>query len=221
MASPAALREKLAVIHDGVAIDALHRVKGVAADPATGRLFNAEDEIVTFVARNLEPYRGFHVFMRALPELQRLRPKAHICIIGDTKGGYGNPPPDAKNWKEWSLREMQERIDLSRVHFLGKLSYGTYAAFLRLSRAHVYLTYPFVLSWSLIEAMALGRTIIGSDTAPVREVLQDGKTGLLVPFFDPEQIARRIARVLAEPERFSSLGAAAASSRGGISISKP
>jgi glycosyltransferase involved in cell wall biosynthesis len=207
---PVPLRSKLKVIHDGVAIDQMVRTKGSVAHPATGRPFTPQDEIVTFVARTLEPYRGFHVFMRALPELQRLRPNAEICIIGNTSGGYGNPPVDAKTWKEWCLREMGDQLDLERIHFLGKVPYATYLACLRLSRAHVYLTYPFVLSWSLIEAMALGKTIIGSDTAPVREVLQDGKTGLLVPFFDTGRIARRIADVLADPERFKPLGQAAA-----------
>jgi glycosyltransferase involved in cell wall biosynthesis len=207
---PSPLRGKLSVIHDGVAIDAIRSMKGQAVDPSSGRLFTEADEIVTYVARNLEPYRGFHIFMRALPDLMRRRPRAEICIIGDIKDGYGNPPPSHGNWRDWCLAELHDQLDLSRVHFLGKLPYGDYLSFLRLSRAHVYLTYPFVLSWSLLEAMALGCLVIGSDTAPVREVVRHGRNGLLVPFFSPEKLALTIADSLGEPARFNPLRQAAA-----------
>lgn len=190
---PAEYHSKIEVIHDGIDTDAL--------TPAAAR---GDSEIVTYVARNLEPYRGFHSFMRALPDVLRARPNAHVHIVGGDRATYGNLPVNHANWREAMLAELGSRIDRSRVHFTGWLNYGDYLNLLRRSSVHVYLTYPFVLSWSMLEAMALGCHIVGSDTAPVREIIRDGFNGLLVPFAEPAAIAERIIESLAQPSRFAS-----------------
>jgi glycosyltransferase involved in cell wall biosynthesis len=191
---PSEFQSKIRVIHDGVDTDALQPQE----DWALGR----DEEVVTYVARNLEPYRGFHSFMRALPYLQRARPKAQVHIVGGDRVSYGNRPVGYKTWREAMLAEVGSQLDLSRVHFTGTLAYDDYLALLRRSSAHVYLTYPFVLSWSMLEAMALGCHVIGSDTPSVREVLEDDVNGTLVPFADPHAIAGRIADSLARPRQF-------------------
>jgi glycosyltransferase involved in cell wall biosynthesis len=162
------------------------------------------DEIVTFVNRNLEPYRGYHTFMRALPRLFRLRPNARVVIVGGDEVGYGAAPPSG-TWRERFLAEVRERVDERRLHFVGKLPYKTLLDLFRIASCHVYLTYPFVLSWSMLEAMSTGAIVIGSRTGPVEEVIVDGANGLLVDFFDAEALATRVADVLAAPERFEPL----------------
>lgn len=191
---PAEFQPKIGVIHDGIDTDALR-----PHDDGPDR----GEEIVTYVARNLEPYRGFHSFMRALPHLQRMRPKAQVHIVGGDRVSYGNRPAGHRNWREAMLAEVGAQLDLTRVHFAGTLAYDDYVALLRRSSAHVYLTYPFVLSWSMLEAMSLGCHVIGSDTPSVREVLTDGVNGLVVPFADPRAIAERIAEALAKPRQFA------------------
>jgi glycosyltransferase involved in cell wall biosynthesis len=142
--------------------------------------------------------------MRALPRLLALRPEARVVIVGGDGCSYGSPPPRG-SWRDQFLAEVRERIDLRRVHFVGMLSYGALIQLFRMARCHVYLTYPFVLSWSMIEAMSTGALVLGSRTAPVEEVIRDGENGLLVDFFDAEAIATRTAEALAQPERFRSL----------------
>jgi len=165
--------------------------------------------VVTYVARNLEPYRGFHIFMRALPQLLKRRKHARVVIVGGDSVSYGTPPPPRSTYREMMLQEVGDRMDLSRVHFVGNVDYHRYLSLLQVSAAHVYLTYPFVLSWSFIEAMACGCVIIGSETAPVMEVLKDGRNGLAVDFFSPTQLANRIEHVLDQPEEFAGIRKAA------------
>jgi glycosyltransferase involved in cell wall biosynthesis len=148
------------------------------------------------MARNLEPYRGFHIFMRALPALQAARPDLQVSIVGNDLPGYGALPADGSSWRETILREVSGKLDLERVHFLGHVPYETHIALLRRSDAHVYFTYPFVASWSLREALATGVPIIGSDTRPVREFITHGKTGLLTPFLEPDRLADSVLRLL-------------------------
>ncbi|HMY07549.1 MAG TPA: glycosyltransferase, partial [Accumulibacter sp.] len=159
----------------------------------------------TYVARNLEPYRGFHMFMRALPKVLAARPRAQALIVGGDEVSYGRPPPAGSSYKSIYLEEVSNALDLERVHFLGKVPYSTFIEVLRLSSAHVYLTYPFVLSWSLLEAMSCACPIIASDTAPVREVISAGDNGLLVDFFAPEALAETIVSVLAEPQQMTGI----------------
>jgi glycosyltransferase involved in cell wall biosynthesis len=181
---PAAYARRISTIHDGVDTDAI-----IPGEPPR------DEELITYTAPNLEPYRGFHIFMRAIPEIQKRRPQAKIVIVGGDEIKYSPPLPQG-TYRQIMLAEMGSRIDLSRVQFIKWLPYEQYLALLRRSSVHVYLTYPFVLSWSVIEAMASGCLIVASRTPPVEEVITDGKNGLLVDFFAPEQIAARIDEAL-------------------------
>jgi glycosyltransferase involved in cell wall biosynthesis len=186
---PAVYKPRIAVIHDGIDSDAVQP----RGEP--------DEELVTYVARNLEPYRGFHVFMRAIPEIQRRRPKARIVIVGGDEVSYSPRLPAGQTYRQRMLRELEGRIDLSRVHFTGRIPYAQYLDLLRKSAVHVYLTYPFVLSWSLLEAMSAGCLVVGSRTPPVEEVIRDGENGLLVDFFSPEGIAARVDEALSQDHR--------------------
>jgi glycosyltransferase involved in cell wall biosynthesis len=154
-----------------------------------------KEPLLTYVARGLEPYRGFHALMRALPRLQQARPDLRVAIVGSDEVSYGSTPKGT-TWREHFLREVGSRLDLSRVHFLGRVSYEDYRALLQRSDVHVYLTYPFVASWSLREALAMGCVVVGSDTDPVREFITDGDNGILVRFPDPAALADGVLRVL-------------------------
>ena len=205
---PAELQTKILVGHDG--IDTAVVVPDAAATlELGGQKYAAGEETVTYVARNLEPYRGFHVFMRMLPKLQALRPQARFIVVGGDDVSYGRPAQGAANYRELYLKEQEGRIDLARVQFTGKLPYGQYLKVLQVSAAHLYLTYPFVLSWSMLEAMAAGCLVVGSRTAPVEEVVEDGRNGLLVDFFDADALAQRLAEVLAAPQSLAGIRKAA------------
>ncbi|MFC0200267.1 glycosyltransferase family 4 protein [Paracoccus rhizosphaerae] len=206
---PPELRGKITVIHDGIDTSA------VAPDPSArlslpdGRVLRAGDEVLSFVSRSLEPYRGFHVFMRALPRVLAERPDAQVVLVGAEGISYGSKPKDADSWKQKMLAEVGGKLDLSRVHFLGRVPYGDYLSLLRVARVHCYLTYPFVLSWSLTEAMAAGAYVVGSDTEPVRELIRDGQNGRLVPFFDIPALSSALVRGLAEDPDAPAIRAAA------------
>ncbi|MCD4486720.1 glycosyltransferase family 4 protein [Chromobacterium vaccinii] len=193
---PAAYRDKLHVAHEGIRTELLKPDPAAELALPNGRTLRAGEKIVTYVARNLEPYRGFHVFMRALPELLRAEPDCQVVIVGGDGVSYGSAPTDAAHWREKLLRENP--VDLDRVHFLGKVPYEVYRKALQVSAVHVYLTYPFVLSWSLLEAMASGCRIVASDTAPLREVIRDGVNGNLVDFFDREALIEKVREALRE-----------------------
>ncbi len=173
--------------------------------PGPGVELSAADEVVTYVARNLEPHRGFPSFMRSLPAILKRRPRAHVIVIGGDSASYGPRLPKGQTYRQCMLEEVGTELDLSRVHFLGKVPYSTYLKVLQISRAHVYLTYPFVLSWSMLEAMSAGCLVIGSKTAPVQEVITDGKDGLLVDFFSPDEIAKETVTALEKPETFATI----------------
>lgn len=207
---PVWARERIATIHDGINTAALipNRAAVLISEQA-GLRIQAGEEIVTFVSRSLEPYRGFHVFMRALPAILKKRPHARVVIVGSDEPGYGAAPPDGKSWRQVMLQEVGEQLDLGRVHFVGKVSHQVFVAILQVSAVHVYLTYPFVLSWSMLEAMSIGCVVVGSKTAPVEEVIQDGQNGRLVDFFDVEALANTVAEVLASPKSYAPLGLAA------------
>jgi glycosyltransferase involved in cell wall biosynthesis len=191
---PSAYHSKIQVIHEGISIEATEPAPITSVKLPSGQVLETGQPIVTYVARNLEPYRGFHSFMRSIPYIQAVCPDAQIVIVGGDGVSYGRLPIGFDSWRAKLLAELE--IDLSRVYFTGKLPYETYRAVLQVSEVHVYLTYPFVMSWSLLEAMASECVVIGSDTAPVREVIVDGVNGLLVDFFDAEAIAGKVCKVL-------------------------
>jgi glycosyltransferase involved in cell wall biosynthesis len=204
---PAAYRPRISVCHDG--IDTFRH----APDPHArftlpdGRTLAAGQEIVTYAARNLEPHRGFPAFMRALPAILAARPNAEVLIAGGDGVSYGPGPEGGGTWRARMLAEVE--IDPARVHLLGHLAPEPYRRLLQVSRVHVHLTLPFVLSWSALEAMATGCLIVGSDTAPVREVIEDGRNGLLADLLDPAAIAGRVIEALAAGPRLDGLRAAA------------
>ena len=206
---PPALRRMIEVIFDGVDTAALRPDPAAQVTLPDGRVLRAGEEVLTFVNRNLEPYRGYHSFLRALPDVLAARPQAQVVIVGGDEVSYGPPPKDGRRWKDIYLDEVRDRLDLSRVHFMGKVPYPTFVSLMQVSRAHAYLTYPFVLSWSMLESMAAGALVIGSDTAPVREVIRHGENGLLVDFFDIAGWSRVLTEALADPARFAPLRAAA------------
>jgi len=205
---PDIFRGKIAVLHEGIDTTIVKPEPGVSLRLPSGQVLKATDEVVTFVSRNLEPLRGYHIFMRALPRIMNERPNATIVIEGGHGTSYGAMPPAGTTWQSLFLKEVGEWIDPQRVHFVGRLNYADHIRVLQISSAHVYFSYPFVLSWSLLEAMSAGCVVIGSDTAPVREVL-DRRNGMLVPFFDFDQLAETVIETLARPSRYLKMRAAA------------
>jgi glycosyltransferase involved in cell wall biosynthesis len=183
---PEWFRPHISVVHDGIDTDAvMPNPQAQLGIQSRDVELHAGDEVITFVSRTLEPYRGYHVFMRALPEILRRRPNARALIVGSSEGGYGAAAPAGKTWRQIFLEEaVAAGLDLSRVHFLGRIPYPAFVSVLQVSAVHVYLSYPFVLSWSLLEAMSAGCLIVGSNTPPVAEVIRHGQNGVLVDFFD-------------------------------------
>ena len=186
---PACHKPRIATIHDGIDTD----VVCPRGEP--------EEELITYVSRNLEPYRGFHTFMRAIPEIQRRRPKARIVIVGGDEVSYSPRLQAGQTYRGLMLKELEGRIDLGRVQFLGKIPYQDYLSVLRRSSVHVYFTYPFVLSWSLLESMAAGCMVVGSRTPPVEEAIREGENGLLCDFFCADDIADKVDQALSIDQR--------------------
>jgi glycosyltransferase involved in cell wall biosynthesis len=191
---PEIFQPKITVQHEGIDTAALGPDPKARLTTPSGVVLKAGDPVITYVARNLEPYRGFHIFMRALERIQKEHKTCHAVIVGGDGVSYGRKPKGAPNWREQMLREV--KLDPVRTHFVGRLPYAQYLQVLRISAAHMYLSYPFVLSWSLLEAMACGVPIIGSDTAPVREVIRDGENGRLASFFDLQATAQATVEML-------------------------
>jgi glycosyltransferase involved in cell wall biosynthesis len=199
---PEIFHPKITVQHEGIDTEHLGPDPNAVIATPNGTVLKAGDPVVTYVARNLEPYRGFHIFMRALEKLQQQHKTVHALIVGGDDVSYGKRPKDAKHWREKMLREV--KLDPTRTHFLGKVPRAQYIKVLQVSAGHVYLTYPFVLSWSLLEAMACGASIVASDTAPVREVVKDGENGLLNGFFETDKLVRLMSESLS-PDHAQSL----------------
>ena len=200
---PAWARDKIRLIPEGAPLDACHPdTKAVFRLPGMRRSWQSSGprRLVTFVARNLEPYRGVHIMLRALPALLAARPDLDVVMVGGDGVSYGALPPGGGSWKDVFLAELGGRVDTDRVFFPGQIEYRDYVKLLQVSAAHVYLTYPFVASWSLREAMATGCAIVASDTAPVREFIIHGENGLLVPFLEPGALVGAILAVLGDPK---------------------
>jgi glycosyltransferase involved in cell wall biosynthesis len=204
---PREFHGKISVIHEGIDTETVKPFADAKITLPSGLKLKKGDEVVTYVARNLEPYRGFPQFMRAVEEICRRRPNAQVLIVGADGVSYGRQLREGETYREKALEEVE--IDPARVHFLGRLSYEHYLKVLQVSAVHVYLTYPFVLSWSMLEAMASECVIVGSDTAPVQEVIRDGDNGLLVDFYDHGAVADRVDAVLDHDDRMAQIGAKA------------
>jgi len=188
---------QISVLSEGVNLEVCAPdPKAAKQDFVLGELVvRPHEKLVTYVSRDLEPYRGFHVVMRSLPRILQARPDVRIILVGGDGVSYGARLAEG-TWREHMLKEVGNSLDMSRVHFVGKLDYASYAGLLKRSDTHVYLTYPFVASWSLREAMACGCAIVGSRTAPVEEFIQHGKTGLLTPFHEPRKLADAVLELL-------------------------
>jgi glycosyltransferase involved in cell wall biosynthesis len=207
---PSYFQDKFYCCHDGIRTDLLKPDPEVQI--TLGRLdrpVTRQDEIFTYMARNMERARGFHTFMRALPQIQAERPNARALIIGGNGNSYGAKSQHPGGMRGEMEEELGDRVDWSRVHFLGKVPYDIYQRVIQISRCHLYLSMPFVLSWSCLEAMSMGATMVGADVAPVREAITHGKTGVLVDFFDTDALARQVVDVLARPDDYAHLGPAA------------
>lgn len=205
---PAELQSKITVMHDGVDTEFFRPNPGAKLVlPDLNLDLATVDELVTYVGRGMEPYRGFPQFMNAVALIQKRRPNCHVVVVGDDRVAYGKQLPDGKTYKQLMLETLD--LDLSRLHFTGPLPYHQYLQVLQASTVHIYLTRPFVLSWSMLESMAAGCLVLGSRTAPVMEVIEDGVNGLLVDFFDPAAIADRVDEVMTDRDRMAPLRAKA------------
>ncbi len=201
---PSHLRSKLIICHEGIDTNFFKPDPEAKLVLSGGKVdLSAAEEIVSYATRGMEPYRGFPQFMEAAHLLLKARPKAHIVIAGDNRVAYGKQAPGGKTYKQLMLEKFP--LDPERTHFVGSLPYVEYVKLLQCTTAHVYLTRPFVLSWSLLEAMSCGAVVVASDTAPVREVITDKINGLLVDFFKPDQLAAALDRVLAQPKQYHHL----------------
>ncbi|MGD9661209.1 MAG: glycosyltransferase [Porticoccaceae bacterium] len=199
------------MIHDGVDTELIAPKPGtrITVDGLdSGSLtLSKDDEVITYSVRNLEPSRGFHVFMRALSQLQKRRPRAITVIVGGDEVSYGKPHPSGKCWREVLLEEVKGELDMSRVMFVGKLPYPTLLNLFRISSLHIYLTTPFVLSWSMLEAMACGTPVLASATAPVMEVIEDGVNGVLFDYHRGQELVEKVDTLLSQPALLRQLGA--------------
>ena len=206
--NPPEFRHKISVLHDGVDVHFCRpNADAVFAVPGSQQRFKPGDELITYTTRNFEPYRGFPTFMRAAEIILKERPNAHIVMVGADEVSYGKAPPKGTTYRQMLLKEVA--LPVERFHTVGPLPQEQLIALMQVSAAHIYLTYPFVLSWSMLEAMACGVALVGSATKPVLEVVEDGKNGLLADFFSPKDVAKKTMQLLDSKDRNAALRAAA------------
>ncbi len=208
---PPPFLKQLQVIHDGIDTAICSPDADAFLQIGEVKLRKGQFPIVTFVARSLEPYRGFHSFMRAIPLIQKKYKDAIFLIVGDDDVTYGRLA-EGKSLRAQLLKELDTRIDQKRIFFVGRVSYQVYLDILKISSVHVYLTYPFVPGWSLLEAMSCGTPVVAANVEPVREFVEDEVTGLLADFFDYQGIADQVLRVLARASGVSDMCQAARTS---------
>lgn len=205
---PPVFRPLVRVIHEGIDTHAIRPGPAQAFELPDGRTIAPGTPVITHVNNHLEPLRGLHIFARALPRLMAEVPDAQVLVFGaDAKRPYGGSPPDGRTWREVVFEGLE--VDPSRLHFLGRAPHEQMLAALRLSTAHVYYSYPFVLSWSLIEAMASGCYIIGSDTPPLHDAIEDRVNGRLLPFFDVDALTNAMIDACRDPQASAPLRTAA------------
>ncbi|MGB5962382.1 MAG: glycosyltransferase [Coleofasciculaceae cyanobacterium] len=191
---PPEYHSKINVLHDGIDTEFFQpQPQAKLILPRLNLDLQDVPEIVTYVARGMEPYRGFPQFMESVALLQQRRPKCHVVVVGENRVAYGKNLPNNQTYKDLMLSKLD--FDLKRLHFTGLLPYSEYLQVLQSSTVHVYLTRPFVLSWSMLEALSTGCLVVASRTPPVTEVIQDGVNGLLVDFFSPQEISDRVEEV--------------------------
>jgi glycosyltransferase involved in cell wall biosynthesis len=209
---PADIQEKISVIHDGIDTNLIKPNNGVQVLLNDSTLITKNTEVITFVNRSLEPCRGFHIFMRSLPQILKEQKNAIVLIVGGDGVSYGKPPKEGCTWRQKLLAEITPQMsasELGRIHFLGNIPYDQYINLLQISTVHVYLTYPFVLSWSLLEAMSAGCAIVASKTPPVEEVIGDNENGILIDFFDTRSLAESVIELIRNSSKRRELGASA------------
>ncbi|WP_198411855.1 glycosyltransferase [Microvirga flavescens] len=208
---PEYLHDRVEVIHDGIDTQKLVASPDVKIriGAKNGPMLTRDKPVVTFVTRNIEPMRGAHIVFRSLPYMLDIDPELQVVIIGGKGTSYSGSAPNGQSWFDVFRSKIERPVDWSRVHFVGSLPYEQFVRVLQVSSAHIYMTYPFVLSWSLIESMALECRIVASDTDPVREVIQDGVNGRLFPFFDEKALAARVRETIVEKERSAEMARAA------------
>ena len=215
--APLEFRNKINVIHDGINTEELKSKKDASVTITKRKADNTDEQliltrknkVITFINRNLEPYRGYHIFMRSLPDIIEKHPDAYILIIGGDGVSYG-AQPEKESYKIQFYQEVKDKLPAqNNILFLGRIPYNYLLSVLDISSLHIYLTYPFVLSWSMLEAMSLECLVLGSKTEPVEEVIKDNKNGLLVDFFDHKEIARLAIDVLNNPDSYIKLRKAA------------
>lgn len=205
---PLLYRDKIKVLHDGIDTDFCIRKDDASLKiPDKNIILTKNDEVLTYGTRGMDPYRGFPEFMRAVEILQKKRPNMHVIISGKDRVCYGPPLPNGKTYKQKMLEELD--LDLNRIHFTGLLPFDNFVDMLNISSAHVYLTYPFVCSWSLLNAMACETPIIASNTEPVLEFLENDKNALLCDFFDVEEQVAKIEYALDNRDKMEPLRKAA------------
>jgi len=204
---PEIFRDRCDVIHEGIAC------RRAQPEPAAeivltrqGLRLTRADEVITYAARSMDPHRGFHVFMRVLPELLKRRPRAQVVIVGDDRVSYSRKPPGGRTWKQTPMAEVGSRLDVARIHFLGDLPDADYRRALQVSSAHAYPTYRFVVSWSCLEAMAVGCPVVAARTPPVQSVIDHGKRGLLFDFFSRSERIEAIERQLDQRQAALEMG---------------
>lgn len=207
---PAVFQPMIDIIHEGVDTARAQRRPGAVLDLPNGDRLDGSKPVITFINRRFERLRGFHVFMRALQNFLAACPEAQVVLIGEEKGvSYGQALPEGQEWKDRMLAEVGDRLDLGRVHFLGHVEHSRMIDALSISWGHVYYTYPFIMSWSLLEAMACECLIIGSDVAPVRDAVTNSVDGVLNDFFDIGALTAAMVRAVREPAVFLAMRKAA------------
>ena len=208
--SPVDFKDKIKVIHEGINTDTVKSIENASLilqskDGNRKETVTKENKVITFLNRNLEPYRGYHIFMRSLPEVIEKHTDAYILIIGDDGVSYGATPKNG-SYKDIYFNEIKDKIPNNHnIRFLGRVPYEVMLNVFSISTAHVYLTYPFVLSWSMLEAMACEVLILGSKTPPIEEVIKDKKNGILFDFHNPKELSELIDKVLQNPKDFKNI----------------
>ena len=206
---PEPFRNKITVSHDGIDTTSVKPDSDVSVTINGNLKLTRKNKIITYVARHLEPLRGTHIFLRSLPEILSRNPDVRVLVAGSEEAGYGAGPPQGGTWKDELLLEIRPKLQKSeweRIHFVGQLPYSYFLNLLQVSSVHVYLTYPFVLSWSILEAMSAGCSVVASSTGPVTEVVKDGCTGRLFDFFDVGALAEQVCELLDDPGQRKLLG---------------